>query len=416
MMSMPQMTFSVNCLACGAELNFDPSLGKLHCEYCDSEFTSQEIEEYYKNKEEKTSEDTGSTSTNGGDEWGEDGQNMRAYSCSTCGAELIADENTAASMCPYCGNNTIVAANFTGALRPNYVIPFGFAKNQAISKYKDYYKSKKLLPKSFEQTNHIEDIQGVYVPFRLYAGSASVSAKYEAADVTENQTEIISKIYDVRREGEMSFEKVPADASERMPDDLMDSIEPYKFEELREFSMAYLPGFLAEKCSTEESSDRTRAQQRIENTAKSRVRSTVHHDRITRDNVNVRVNFSNTEYGLLPVWYLVTKYNDKLYRFAMNGQTGEFIGDLPIDSGKMAVRVIIAAVVAAIVAYLLIGDITLVILAALAAGGISGAIGYASMKPVAKASRADSYIKDDLRLTLQNDTYIRTETKKKQTN
>ena len=28
------------------------------------------------------------------------------------------------------------------------------------------------------------------------------------------------------------------------------------------------------------------------------------------------------------------KYNGKLYTFAMNGQTGKFVGDLPVDKSK----------------------------------------------------------------------------------
>ena len=30
----------------------------------------------------------------------------------------------------------------------------------------------------------------------------------------------------------------------------------------------------------------------------------------------------------------IIKYNDKLHLFAMNGQTGKLIGDLPVDKGN----------------------------------------------------------------------------------
>ncbi|MCI6866591.1 MAG: hypothetical protein MR871_01330, partial [Lachnospiraceae bacterium] len=39
-------------------------------------------------------------------------------------------------------------------------------------------------------------------------------------------------------------------------------------------------------------------------------------------------------YALLPVWVLNTMYKGKLYTFAMNGQTGKFVGNLPSDKGK----------------------------------------------------------------------------------
>ena len=34
---------------------------------------------------------------------------------------------------------------------------------------------------------------------------------------------------------------------------------------------------------------------------------------------------------LYPVWLLNTTWNGNKYTFAMNGQTGKFVGDLPVD-------------------------------------------------------------------------------------
>ena len=39
---------------------------------------------------------------------------------------------------------------------------------------------------------------------------------------------------------------------------------------------------------------------------------------------------------LLPVWMLHTKWQGKDYLFAMNGQTGKLVGDLPVDKRKVA--------------------------------------------------------------------------------
>ena len=61
---------------------------------------------------------------------------MKAYSCSYCGAEILTDANTGATRCPYCGNTTIIEAQFSGAAKPDYVIPFAFNKTQAMDKYK----------------------------------------------------------------------------------------------------------------------------------------------------------------------------------------------------------------------------------------------------------------------------------------
>jgi len=39
------------------------------------------------------------------------------------------------------------------------------------------------------------------------------------------------------------------------------------------------------------------------------------------------------KYALYPVWLLNTSWNGKKYTFAMNGQTGKLVGDLPMDKG-----------------------------------------------------------------------------------
>ena len=88
---------------------------------------------------------------------------------SSCGAELICDENTAATSCPYCGNPTVVPGQFSGQLRPDFIIPFKLSKEDAVKALKDHYKGKIFLPKSFTQENHVQEIQGIYVPFWMLA-------------------------------------------------------------------------------------------------------------------------------------------------------------------------------------------------------------------------------------------------------
>lgn len=39
------------------------------------------------------------------------------------------------------------------------------------------------------------------------------------------------------------------------------------------------------------------------------------------------------KYALFPVWLLSTSWRGENYLFAMNGQTGKFVGDLPVDKG-----------------------------------------------------------------------------------
>ena len=163
---MPTQVTNYQCPACTGPLHFVGASGKLECEYCGASYEVAEIEALYAEKEEKAaaaqqaaeeanagqnppSEDGDAWDTSGfSEDWGTEGDGMRAYSCPSCGAELICDENTAATSCPYCGNPTVVPGQFSGQLRPDFIIPFKLSKEDAVKALKDHYKGKILLPKS----------------------------------------------------------------------------------------------------------------------------------------------------------------------------------------------------------------------------------------------------------------------------
>ena len=375
-------TTTYQCPSCNGRLSFDGTVGKLRCEYCGSAFTPAEVEAFFAAKQEKAdaqaaaerreefaaSGETGvsaaAASTSAathvkphavltGDpikdyiaqsKWtGADVENMRAYNCPSCGAQLMVDQVTAVTSCPYCGNNTVVPGQLSDVLRPDYVIPFKLDREAAVSALKKYYGGKPLLPSSFTANNHIEDIQGVYVPFWLYTGTATGECNFDARNVrtwTDSRNMYTeTDHYDVQRVGTMKFARVPVDGSTKMPDAHMDAIEPYDYSELVPFSVAYLPGFLTDRYDLDVQQCDARARGRVENTCLAEVEGTAGgymEAHVTRSKADVK--WTNISYALLPVWMLHTKWNGEDYLFAMNGQTGKFIGDLPIDNGKVVKR------------------------------------------------------------------------------
>ncbi|RHR11036.1 hypothetical protein DWX58_00820 [Pseudoflavonifractor sp. AF19-9AC] len=352
---MPTQVTNYQCPSCTGPLHFVGASGRLECEYCGASYDVAEIEALYAEKEEnaaaaqQAAEEAGRNAPSpDGDEWdtsslsedwGTEGDGMRAYSCPSCGAELICDENTAATSCPYCGNPTVVPGQFSGQLRPDFIIPFKLSKEDAVKALKAHYKGKIFLPKRFTQENHVQEIQGIYVPFWMFDGEAEGDARYEATrshtyrsgDYKITETEH----YDVYRAGSISFEKIPVDASSKMPDDHMDSIEPYDYQELKPFSTAYLPGFLADKFDVTVEQCRQRADQRCAGTLSSALRGTVtgyHTCTLIHNSVNLKRG--KVHYALMPVWMLNSKWRGKDFLFAMNGQTGKLVGDLPVSWGR----------------------------------------------------------------------------------
>ena len=233
---MPAQITNFQCPACTGPLHFDGSTGKLRCDYCGSTFTVQEIEALYGEKIESAqqaaaaqavtpeaqNEQAGGEGAPEGwdwnavsDDWGTAGVNMRAYSCPSCGAELICDATTVATQCPYCGNPTVVLSQFDGNLKPDYILPFKLDKEAAIAALKDFYKDKKLLPRQFASNNQIEKIQGVYVPFWLFNGTVEVDMDFSASrSMTHREGDRIITETDhfrLRRAGDVDFERIPVD-------------------------------------------------------------------------------------------------------------------------------------------------------------------------------------------------------------
>lgn len=361
---MPTQVTNYQCPACTGPLHYSAKSGKLACDYCDSSFDVAEIEALYARKEAEAAaakqaadakaeaaqaakaEAAEAAAASGGwdtsdlsRDWGAEADGLRVYSCPSCGAELICDQSTAATACPYCGNPAIVPGQFSGALRPDSILPFRLSKDDAVQALRAHYKGKPFLPRSFTSANHIEQIQGVYVPFWLFDGGAEGAASYRASNTNVYETgdyEITeTRHYHVVRAGSLAFEKIPVDASSKMPDDHMDSIEPFDYAQLRPFSTAYLPGYLADKYDVTIDDSRDRADTRCRETLAQALRDTVTgYGACVTEREDIALRRGKVHYALLPVWMLSTKWRGQDFLFAMNGQTGKLVGDLPTDRGR----------------------------------------------------------------------------------
>lgn len=329
------------CPCCGGAITFDSSIQKMKCPFCDTEFEMEALAGYDNElKNEQADQMDWEVSTNS--EWQEDEmQNLRTYICKSCGGEIVGDENTGATSCPYCGNPVVMMGQFSGALKPDYVIPFKLDKKAAKEALNRHYKNKPFLPKVFKNQNHIDEVKGIYVPFWLFDAQAEANIRYRATRVRSwsdsNYHYTQTSHYAVMRGGTIGFERVPVDGSSKMPDDLMESIEPFDFSDAVDFQTAYLAGYLADKYDVDAKQSVARANERIKQSTQESFAKTVQgYLSVIPESTNVRLHNGHAKYALYPVWILNTTWKNKKYIFAMNGQTGKLVGDLPVDNGAFA--------------------------------------------------------------------------------
>lgn len=326
------------CPCCGGAIEFNSKAQKMKCPYCDTEFEMETLASYDDVLKSEPQDDM-TWNSEAGTQWkdGEE-QGLRSYVCNSCGGEIVGDETTGATSCPFCGNPVVMTGQFSGSLKPDYVIPFKIDKKAAIEALKQHYCGKKLLPKIFKDQNHIDEVKGIYVPFWLFNADADANIRYKASKIRvwsdPNYDYTETTYYAVSRGGQLTFEQVPVDGSTKMPDDLMESIEPFNFSEAVDFQTAYLAGYFADKYDVSSEQSVEHANDRIRKSTENAFRSTVTgYSSVVPESTSIALKNAKAHYALYPVWLLTTSWNGEKYMFAMNGQTGKFVGDLPLDKG-----------------------------------------------------------------------------------
>ena len=329
------------CPCCNAGLSFSGAVQQLTCECCDNTFDLDTVHAY--NESESThSTDNFSWDDQQATEWSEAEQtDLHAFQCPACGGEILTDTTTAATFCPYCDNPTILPSRLSGTIKPDAVLPFRKSHEDAAEAFLKLCKGKPLLPKDFTAQHRLERITGIYVPFWLYDCDADFQGSYKAtrihcwSDSRYNYTR--TEHFLLNRNAKAGFSGIPMDGSSKMEDAFMEAIEPFDYSQIVPFEMAYLTGYLADKYDVPSEQGEDRIRQRVEQSMEDQIQSTLMgYASVLPTNRQIQIHHSKAKYVLLPVWMLNTKYNGKIYTFAMNGQTGKIVGNLPICKKRTA--------------------------------------------------------------------------------
>lgn len=298
------------CRNCGGNTVYEPDRKRMYCPHCESLDSEDVISE-------------GSVTQ-----------------CGNCGAPLTINQYTSASKCAHCGSYLIFQERIEGKYEPNLMLPFKISKDTAVALLHKEFKKKTFLPSDFLSEKSLEGLQGIYVPFWLYdyqiqydfAGQGTKTRSW----VSGNTEYVETSYYEIIRNMEADFDKVPVDASLAMNDGEMDLMEPYAYQELESFHPKYMSGFFGEVYNQSAPELEERAQIKVRNASEQLMNHSLQgYDTVRPGRKNLNVNRNNIQYALMPVWMYLYRYRGKTWRFHVNGQTGKVVGKTPVSKEKV---------------------------------------------------------------------------------
>ena len=362
----------LKCPSCGAPINFDVPSGKMKCSFCGASFTVEEVNQFNGISQANAELDAahakqaGTTGATGGagtattpetqisttpaegqPGWVEPpptyldeatGQQMAQFQCNSCGGEIIGSPDMVSARCPWCNNNFVATGQLTSTRVPDRMIPFAMTKEQALEAFKANMKGLKLIPREFKQVS-VDDIQGVYVPYWLYDATVAGEGNFSCENIrtwTDSEYEYTEhREYQVYRSANVAFLDVPVAGTTKVTDKLTESIEPFDYTKSVAFSPAYLTGFMTNKYDVDAQDANPRALERMKDSTEEVLRNSISgYDTVSTINTSIQPAFGELEYVFLPMWLMNVKFQGKNYNYAMNGQTGKFVGTFPVSERK----------------------------------------------------------------------------------
>jgi len=407
------------CKNCGGDMQFNPAIGKMQCPFCDS-IESEEVSTGSEIKDgdvatEETADELGFSKAGN-------------LLCPNCNCEIELGKFTSALKCPACDSNIIIDARMKGEYKPEFMTPFKIDEKKAKDMIKEKFASMKFAPRDLVSEARLKKIQGWYMPTWFYDIDATLN--FDAIGIVENThtegnteyTDIDS--YDVKRIIDAKFNKLPVDAANDLPDEMMDLLAPFDTKDSMPYDSKYMSGFYSEQYNQSAEELRPRANAQVEKFGESMCRDDVQkasghgYTRLDNERFNVTYKSVTTHYGLMPVWKYDYSYKDQPYPFYINGQTGKIVGTAPVDPKRVwSFSAIVTAVIAIIgiaLAYFMNFTPIAPVVIALIIGLI---IALANLHPSAGKVTVNSatYVSDkDKNVKLRTDDHLRKETKTRQ--
>jgi LSD1 subclass zinc finger protein len=334
------------CAGCGAKLSFAPGTRNLKCEYCgtenaiaqdDSRIEELDFQTYLKALEGKM-----------------EAQEVEQVKCDKCGAEQSMVGNLFAGHCTFCGAAIVSKSYASRRIKPKSIVPFQVNRARAAESFRRWVRGLWLAPgdlKKYAQSD--AGLTGVYLPYWTYDCQTASDYSGERGDdyyTTETYTTQDSSGRSATQTRRVKHTRwTPASghvdrfhddvlvmASKTLPANISDSVMRFNLKGLVPYQPEFVSGFQAEAYQVSLKDGFPIAKDFIDEAIRELIRRDIGGDQQRIHAVSTRYSDVKFKHVLLPVWVSAYRYRDKVYRFLINGQTGEVSGESPKSWWKIA--------------------------------------------------------------------------------
>jgi len=329
------------CSACAGVLSFDPYTGGLLCAFCG-------YVEVIKRGDAVLSADELCISTADRLENQVWGAEKKIVSCQACGAESVYDALQISSVCPFCDSNKVMEANCENTMAPNGIVPFRISDTQAGVLFQAWIKRKFFAPKVVKESTESNKFLGVYLPYWTF--DTDVISDYTAEYGIDKRVkrgknyQTVTNWFKTRGNYQEGVDDELIVATTNHNQIMLRGLEPFETADNRAYKPEYIAGFVAERYAIGIKEAWELAKQfiskRLEKNVEKKIKKNNRADHVR--NLKLYTTYTNITYKylLLPIWISHYKYNEKVYHFMVNGQTGKVSGTAPVSALKVACAVL----------------------------------------------------------------------------
>ena len=315
---------SSKCPTCGSNIFYEPELSGLLCPNCGNVYSPDTMESRGSLGVTKEHDYVGDV------DMSEDDKKRHEIICNSCGGTLVADEDTMSTMCPFCGSPALITRRMSREFKPDYIIPFKIDKDRAESLLNEWISSRKNTPLGFKKKCRMTHMTAIYVPAWL----VDCSINSDLSGTGKNGNSMVRDFIEVYSNMKFFVKGVPFDASLKIPNKLMEAAEPFDYSEMVKFESKYLQGFYANKYDQLPTEMVDRIVGRMDRFARSTTDLLANKYDEFEDRFDKHFTWLSdisVKYCLLPVWFVTIDFKGEKHQFAVNGQTGEACGRVPVS-------------------------------------------------------------------------------------